>query len=235
MDARVDGVPITARTGKTVEINALWISALARLDAIAMKVGRSGDAWATRAEVARQAFQARFVTATGGLRDVVDGPDGDDATVRPNQTIAAALPRGPLDPATIDRVIDAVAVLVTPLGLRSLDPSDPRYTAEHRGDPATRDTAYHQGTVWPWLIGPFVEASLRVGRPTELVGALELHLAEFGLGSVSETGDGAPPHAATGCPFQAWSVAELVRARQLRRLASTGSDGSRTLRRGHGR
>ena len=223
MDARVDGVPITPRAGKTVEINALWISALTRLADLAAKAGVVGGSWRAAADRARAGFASRFVTETGSLADVVDGPNGDDTTLRPNQLIAAALPSGPLDSVAIAKVVDAVASLLTPLGLRSLDPSNREYQARHRGDAAARDTAYHQGTVWPWLIGSYVEASLRSSRPVEgLLEGLENHIAEFGLGSVSETADGAAPHGATGCPFQAWSVAELVRAGELLRLSSPG-------------
>ncbi|MGZ4770749.1 MAG: amylo-alpha-1,6-glucosidase [Ilumatobacteraceae bacterium] len=216
MDARVDGSPITRRAGKTVEINALWISALSRLADLAAKEGVDGGSWRAAADRARASFVRRFIIESGSLADVVDGRDGDDHTLRPNQLIAAALPSGPLDAATIASVLDAVVPLITPLGLRSLDPTNPAYRGQHRGDQAERDLAYHQGTVWPWLIGPYVEASLRAGRTVEgvLVG-LENHLAEFGLGSVSETADGDAPHGATGCPFQAWSVAELLRARRL--------------------
>ncbi len=227
MDARVDGVPITPRVGKTVEINALWISALTRLAAIAAKVGLPDEPWRARADQARASF-ARFTTPDGTLRDVIDGPHGDDATLRPNQLVAAALPDGPLGANAIAAVIDATAPLLTPLGLRSLGPDDDRYRGEHRGDSAARDTAYHQGTVWPWLIGSYVEASLRASRSTdELLGALESHLGEFGLGSVSETADAEAPHSATGCPFQAWSVAELIRARQLLQLGSPDDDRAR--------
>jgi glycogen debranching enzyme len=104
------------------------------------------------------------------------------------------------------------AALLTPLGLRSLAPGHPAYRGRHRGDPAARDRAYHQGTVWPWLIGPYAEACVAAGLPTGgVLDGLLAHLGEWGLGSVSETADGDPPHAATGCPFQAWSVAELLR------------------------
>ncbi len=108
----------------------------------------------------------------------------------------------------------AAASLLTPLGLRSLAPDDPRYRADHRGGPAERDAAYHQGTVWPWLIGPYVDAARAAGVPVDgVLDGLDAHLADWGLGSVSETADGDPPHGATGCPFQAWSVAELLRVR----------------------
>ena len=105
--------------------------------------------------------------------------------------------------------------LLTPLGLRSLSPDDPAYRPYHRGNPAERDSAYHQGTVWPWLIGPYVDAARAVGAPVdEVLAGLEAHLGDWGVGSVSETADGAAPHAATGCPFQAWSVAEVLRVRR---------------------
>ena len=236
MDARVNGVPITARVGKTVEINALWISALTRLAAIATKIGLPGEPWRSRADQARAAFVERFIADDGGLLDVIDGPDGDDVTLRPNQLVAAALPEGPLGSSAIAPIIDAVTPLLTALGPRSLDPADNRYRSEHRGDSAARDGAYHQGTVWPWLIGPYVEACLRAGRSAiELLSGLESHLAEFGLGSVSETADGGAPHSATGCPFQAWSVAELIRARQLLQVGSPDGDRTRNPRRSNSR
>ena len=236
MDARVGGAPITPRVGKTVEINALWISALTRLAVISVKVGLPSDAWQQLADQARTAFVERFIADDGALRDVIDGPAGDDPTLRPNQLIAAALDDGPLGTGAIAVVVDAVTPLLTPLGLRSLDPADERYRSEHRGDSAARDAAYHQGTVWPWLIGPYVEACLKVGRSANaLLSGFESHLAEFGLGSVSETTDGAAPWSATGCPFQAWSVAELTRARQLVQVRSPDGDRTRSSRRSNGR
>ena len=236
MDARVDGVPITRRVGKTVEINALWISALTRLADLAVKVGLPSDTWQALADQARTAFVERFIGDDGALQDVIDGPAGDDPTLRPNQLIAAALDDGPLVTGAIAPILDAVTPLLTPLGLRSLDPADERYRSEHRGDSAARDAAYHQGTVWPWLIGPYVEACLKIGRSTNaLLDGLESHLAEFGLGSVSETADGGAPWSATGCPFQAWSVAELIRARQLVQVGSPDGDRTRNPRRSNGR
>lgn len=215
MDARIDGVPMTPRIGKPVEVNALWIQALE----LAGRLGRT-DRWRRAYETARASFHGRFVRADGrGLLDLVDGPGGDDAALRPNQLLAVSLPGGPLAGAA-DRdaaraVVEACAPLVTPLGLRSLSPDDPAYRPFHRGGPAERDAAYHQGTVWPWLIGPYADAACRVGVPIdELLEGLAAHLGDWGLGSVSETADGAAPHVATGCPFQAWSVAELLRVRR---------------------
>lgn len=214
MDARVDGVPVTGRAGKPVEVNALWVNGLAGLAGLQERLG--GDASPTRSleATARRSFAARFAKPGGdGLFDVVDGPEGDDPRLRPNQLLAVSLSHAPLrDPG----VVRACTPLLTSLGLRSLAPADPGYLPHHRGGPAERDRAYHQGTVWPWLLGPYVEAAGRVGIDTAgaLCGLVD-HLAEWGLGSVSETADGDAPHGATGCPFQAWSVAELLRARRL--------------------
>jgi predicted glycogen debranching enzyme len=214
MDARIDGVPVTPRAGKPVEVNALWLRAL---DVVAglCGAGASRDLCESLGKKARTSF-ARFVRPDGaGLLDVLDGPGGDDASVRPNQLLAVALPGGPLDEATSRAVVEACSrSLLTPLGLRSLSPDDPQYRPYHRGGPADRDAAYHQGTVWPWLLGPYADAARRVGLPLDgLLDGIDAHLGEWGLGSVSETADGAEPHAATGCPFQAWSVAELLRIR----------------------
>jgi len=164
--------------------------------------------------MASASFRGRFLR-DGRCLDVVDGPNGDDAALRPNQLLAVSLPLGPLkEPG----VVTSCAPLLTSLGPRSLVPGDAAYRGRHRGSPAERDAAYHQGTVWPWLIGPCAEAAIRCGLPTEgLLDGLEAHVEEWGLGSVSETADGDAPHSATGCPFQAWSVAEVLRARRLLR------------------
>ncbi len=214
MDARIDGTPVTARRGKPVEVNALWINGLRHVAAIA---GRKGTRFGTLADTAQSSFIRRFVRPDGlGLYDVVDGDEGDDASVRPNQLLAVSLPYAPIsDPAP---VLCAVGPLVTSLGLSSLAPADHRYRGCHRGGPVERDGAYHQGTVWPWLIGPWFDAQRRAGVVDgSVLDGLVAHLSEWGIGSVSETFDGAPPHAATGCPFQAWSVAELLRVRAMMR------------------
>ena len=207
MDARNDGVPVTPRAGKPVEVNALWINGLATVAALTERLG--GDASRIRAleTRARSSFGPAFLH--DGWCDDVAG----DASLRPNQLLAVSLPYAPLRERS---VVEACAPLLTSIGLRSLRPDDPRYLGLHRGGPAERDGAYHQGTVWPWLIGPYVEAALATDMPTAgVLDGLEAHLDEWGLGSVSETADGDEPHAATGCPFQAWSVAELFRARRL--------------------
>jgi predicted glycogen debranching enzyme len=212
MDARVDGVPVTPRRGKAVEVNALWLRALD----VAAELTGERKLTALRKEAAAS-FASRFVRPEGGgLYDVIDGPEGDDGSIRPNQLLAVSLPNGPLDDATARAVVvECTRSLLTPLGLRSLSPDDPRYCQHHRGDPAERDAAYHQGTVWPWLLGPYVDAARTVGLPVDgVLAGIEAHLGDWGLGSVSETADGAEPHLATGCPFQAWSVAEALRVRR---------------------
>jgi predicted glycogen debranching enzyme len=213
MDARVDGVAVTPRRGKPVEINALWVNGLAMVIKLAWQA-RSNAGAAVRAHPAALAgFTRRFPMPSGLLHDVVDGPDGDDATLRPNQLLAWSLPYAPLrpSPAALQTI---GAALMTPLGLRTLAPTSPGYHGSHRGGPTERDTAYHTGSVWPWLTGPFVSAWRRLGVSAEqTLSEADAHLGEYGLGSISETADGDAPHVATGCPFQAWSVAESVRVR----------------------
>ncbi|WP_327028984.1 amylo-alpha-1,6-glucosidase [Micromonospora sp. NBC_01740] len=224
MDARVYGVPVTPRTGKPVEVNALWVNGLAGLAELTELAGRdAGELWRLH-ERASASFRHRFPAPTGWLHDVVDAPapayplggaaHHDDDLLRPNQLLAWSLPYAPLEPdePTVRRVAGG---LLTPLGPRSLSPDAPEFVGRHRGGPAERDGAYHQGTVWPWLLGPYADAARRAKMPVDdLFVGIEAHLTEYGLGSVSETADGLAPHAATGCPFQAWSVAELLRARR---------------------
>jgi predicted glycogen debranching enzyme len=212
MDARIDGIGVTPRAGKPVEINALWIHGLAAARRLRRTARQATGDLDELIRTAQEAFRRRFPSAGGGLYDVIDGPDGADPSVRPNQLLALGLPDAPVSDRS---VLTAVAGLLTPLGLRSLEPTDPAYLPRHRGGPRERDAAYHQGTVWPWLVGPYTDAARTVGAdPTALVEGLVGHLSEAGLGSVSETADAGPPHGPTGCPFQAWSVAELLRARR---------------------
>jgi glycogen debranching enzyme len=180
------------------------------------RAGRSTDEWATLRAQAMSSFARLFPVGERGLPDVLDDAGHALTECRPNQLLAASLPYGPVKevPAVAAIVAACRDNLATSVGLRSLSPRDPAYRGHHRGSPADRDAAYHQGTIWPWLIGAYADATRLAGEDTaHLLEGLELHLSEFGLGSVSETADGDAPHAATGCPFQAWSVAELIRAR----------------------
>ena len=212
MDARVDGKPVTQRAGKAVEINALWINALATVATLEERLKHDTTDLRRLAQLGRESFKHHFI-GPSGCADVVD-PDSFE--VRPNSLLAVSLPYAPLLDAGLVRV--AGAELLTTRGLRSLAATDPSYRGLHRGGVRERDAAYHQGTVWPWLIGPYVEAALRTGVSVSgALDGLEQHLWEWGLGSISETADGDPPHRATGCPMQAWSVAELIRARRMLR------------------
>jgi predicted glycogen debranching enzyme len=217
MDAKVDDWVVTPRRGKAVEINALWYNALRFMQEWAPDHGDAGEPYRARADRARESFNRRFWFVDGDyLYDVVDDQDAggrSDPKFRPNQIFAISLDHPVLEQNRWSTVMHAVYErLVTPVGLRSLAPDDPAYRPQHHGTPAERDRAYHQGTVWPWLIGPYVDACRRVGVSTDgLLDGLAAHVGEWGLGSVSETADGAAPHGATGCAFQAWSVAELLR------------------------
>jgi predicted glycogen debranching enzyme len=219
MDARVDGREITPRIGKPVEIQALWLNALA--------IGAKFSAgWETLFEKGRAAFESKFWNEYAGyLADVIDCDHQAgviDLTFRPNQIFAVGgLPLMLLPKDKARRVVDAVeALLLTPMGLRSLAPGEPGYAPHYQGDSRARDSVYHQGTVWPWLIGPFVEAWVRVRGSTALAKkkareqffpSLYEHLNHAGLGHVSEICDAEPPHTPRGCPFQAWSLGELLR------------------------
>jgi predicted glycogen debranching enzyme len=219
MDAKVGDWVVTPRIGKPVEIQALWINALKIADAF---TGQFRDLLAK----ATDSFERRFWNeAEGGLYDVVDPdhrPGTGDATLRPNQIFAVGgLPVPLLTGDRARRVVDIVEEkLWTPLGLRTLSPDAPGYRGRYEGGPLERDGAYHQGTAWPYLLGAFVEAWVRVrGGGAETIRAararflhpLEAHLGEAGLGHVSEIADGDAPHTPRGCPFQAWSVAEMLR------------------------
>lgn len=222
MDAKVDGWVVTPRIGKPVEVNALWIEALETTASLAAALGRPAEAreLADLVRLARTSFVRRFWNEeTACLFDVIDGPEGNDPSLRPNQVIAAALPHAALDGPRALAVVDVVRrELLTPYGLRTLSPRDSRYRAEYSGGRVERDGAYHQGTVWPWLMGPFVRAFLRTHPGAEareeargMLRPLLAHLGgDAGLGQISEVFDAEPPHAAKGCFSQAWSVAELL-------------------------
>ena len=220
MDAKVDGWVVTPRRGKAVEINALWYNALRLLEAWLVDEGDADAAAqiAAQAERAKQSFDARFWYAAGGhLYDVVDGEGGDDPACRPNQLLAIALDHPVLAPERWRAVVDVCERrLLTPVGLRSLAPGHPDYKERYDGDLRARDAAYHQGTVWGWLIGPFLDAWLKV-HPGERAGARLLlagfarHLDEAGLGQISEIFDAEAPYHPRGCIAQAWSIAEVLR------------------------
>jgi predicted glycogen debranching enzyme len=229
MDAKCGDWVVTPRRGKAVEINALWYNALVVLGSCLRALGREDDARALdgRAERARASFNERFWFAEGGhLLDVIDGPDTKaDASLRPNQLLAISLPHPILDPARWPAVIAAVdKALLTPVGLRSLAPGSPEYHANYHGDLRTRDAAYHQGTVWSWLVGPYVDALLRThpDRRDHARGCLSGLIADMQrscLGQIAEIFDAEAPFQSRGCVAQAWGVAELLRA--LDRLSSS--------------
>jgi predicted glycogen debranching enzyme len=222
MDARVGDRVITPRTGKPVEINALWHGALAVLGDLAARLGREVEAaqWRARAERVAASFAMRFwCDRLGHLHDVIDvpGSDAPDSTLRPNQLIACALRHELLDADRTRAVVDSCArELLTKFGLRTLPCGHPQYVAHYGGGPAERDAAYHQGTAWAWLLGPFVRAHLRaygdaVAARGIVLGALQ-HLRAGCVGQYAEIFDADPPHLPAGCLAQAWSVAELVSA-----------------------
>jgi predicted glycogen debranching enzyme len=220
MDAKVGDWVVTPRRGKAVEINALWYNALRLLEGWVRVVGEDGRAagLAEHAERCRQSFNRRFWYEQGGyLHDVVDAEGGDDASCRPNQVLAIALAHPVLDRERWQPVLDVVKRrLLTPVGLRSLAPGSPDYKPQYYGDLRARDAAYHQGTVWAWLIGPFVDAWLKL-HPGDQAGARQFltgfvaGLSAACVGSISEIFDAEPPFTPRGCIAQAWSVAEVLR------------------------
>lgn len=218
MDAKVGDWVVTPRRGKPVEIQALWYNALRLMSAWSRALDKPNGRYDEDAERVRTSFNRRYWNESRRcLLDVLDGPDGDDASVRPNQVFAISLSHPVLDPSRWRPVVDVVeGSLVTPFGLRTLSADHPDYKAHYRGDLTARDAAYHQGTVWPWLMGHFVDAYLRVyadrARAHRLLQSFPDHLRDAGVGSISEVFDAEEPHAPGGCIAQAWSVAEILRA-----------------------
>ncbi|HEX9179358.1 MAG TPA: amylo-alpha-1,6-glucosidase [Burkholderiales bacterium] len=217
MDAKIGDWVVTPRVGKPVEINALWYNALCAMADLAAMIGRPAAGYRDLAGRARAGFR-RFVRAgDDGLLDVLDGPDGDDTTLRPNQILAVSLPHSPLDPQEQRQVLGRVGRdLLTSYGLQSLDPSHPEFRRHYLGGVWERDSSYHQGPVWAWLLGHYALAEARVTGDAQAAQArlapLRDHLLDAGLGTVSEIFDGAPPHAPRGAPSQAWSVACTLEA-----------------------
>jgi predicted glycogen debranching enzyme len=220
MDAKVGDWVVTPRRGKAVEINALWYNALRLLAGwVRAEEGEaSARPFLDHAERVQRSFNERFWHAAGGyLYDVIDAERGNDAALRPNQLLAISLPHPVLERSRWQPVLEIVErQLLTPVGLRSLAPGHPDYKARYYGDLRARDAAYHQGTVWAWLIGPFIDAWLKVhpgerARARHYLDGFVQHLGEACIGSISEVFDAEEPFAARGCVAQAWSVAEVLR------------------------
>lgn len=226
MDAKVDNWVVTPRIGKPVEVNALWYHALSLMGSFAERLGQPGAIYTEAAQKVRLNFPRYWNEEAGYCFDVIDGPNGSDSAFRPNQLFAISLPAGDKhEPALLDglsqkSILDACALqLLTSYGLRSLAPSDPAYIGHYGGSQRERDGAYHQGTNWAWLIGPFVSAHLKVYKDAETARSYLLPLLDqlfaHGVGSISEIFDGDPPFTANGCIAQAWSVAAVLRAWQM--------------------
>jgi predicted glycogen debranching enzyme len=220
MDAKVDDWVVTPRRGKAVEINALWYNALRLLERWLSEEHKESVADRIKADADRlhDSFNKRFWYAAGQyLYDVVDGEKGDDAACRPNQIFAIALAHPILEesrwPPVLDRVTEQ---LLTPVGLRSLAPKDPAYKEKYGGDLRARDAAYHQGTVWAWIIGPYIDAwpKANPGNPSRARSFLKGFVGQKNdacIGSISEIFDAQSPFTPRGCIAQAWSVAEVLR------------------------
>jgi predicted glycogen debranching enzyme len=209
---------VTPRRGKPVELNALWYNAVRLLADWRRALDVADDELEPLATRTRRSFNERFWFADGGyLYDIVDGEAGDDPSCRPNQILSFSLRYPVLDEPRWAAVLSVVTDrLLTPLGLRTLDPHHANFKAQYFGDLRARDAAYHQGTVWAWLIGPYIDAWLRVhpGRHHQartFLEAFDGHLSEACIGSISEIFDAMPPHTPRGCIAQAWSVAEVLR------------------------
>jgi glycogen debranching enzyme len=219
MDARVNGIAMTPRIGKPVEVNALWYNSLCAMHVFCEQLGRNGSDYADLAAQTRIGFQ-RYLRPGGGLYDVLDTPEGNDGSIRPNQIFALSLPWPLLDKDAANTVLNEVhSHLYTSCGLRSLAPQDPAYRGIYQGGVAERDAAYHNGPVWGWLLGHYAMAHFRLHHDAKaalaLLEPMGDHLFDAGLGSISEIFDGDPPHNPRGTPSQAWSVATVLEAWRL--------------------
>jgi predicted glycogen debranching enzyme len=220
MDAKVDDWVVTPRIGKSVEINALWYNALCIMKDFAQRLNGEDSEYDALSKKAKVGFAHFWNDEMGYCYDVIDGPDGLDGRLRPNQLFAVSLPHSPLTAVQQRAVLDACGRhLLTAHGLRSLSPDEKAYIGHYGGDRYKRDGAYHQGTVWGWLIGPFVTAHLRVYGDkavarSYLDGLMQHHIQAHAVGSISEIFDGDAPFTPRGCVAQAWSVAELLRTWQ---------------------
>jgi len=227
MDAKVGDWVVTPRTGKPVEVNALWLNALVTIAQFARALGRRTEAYEYLAKCAREGFARFWNHSANYCFDVIDGPEPCDSSLRPNQIFAVSLPESPLTAEQQRAVVDACTRhLLTSYGLRSLASGHANYQGHYAGGPRERDAAYHQGTVWGWLLGPFVLAHLRVyNDPVRAASFLEPfanHLRSYGLGTAGEIFDGDAPFAPRGCIAQAWTVGELLRAWTATAAAATG-------------
>ena len=217
MDAKVGNWVVTPRIGKPVEVNALWYNALCVMADFAEALGRPTERYRNLGKRVHASF-ARFVDPqTGGLYDLLDGPHGNDGSIRPNQILAVSLRHSPLSREQQEQVVRLCGrVLLTSYGLRSLSADHPDYKPHYTGDPYHRDGAYHQGTVWAWLLGHYTLAEHRVygdaARALQRLTLMRDHLFDAGLGTISEIFDAEPPHLPRGAPSQAWSVACLLEA-----------------------
>ena len=216
MDAKIGEWVVTPRIGKAIEVNALWYNALRTASSLAILLERDAGSFGAAADRTQRSFARFWNDERGCCFDVIDGPEGHEAQLRPNQLLAVALPHSPLEREQQRAVVETCHHhLLTPLGLRTLGPDEPSYRGSYGGGPAERDGAYHQGTVWPWLIGPYAAAHLRVHRDPEAIRSLLepylAHLAEYGIGSIAECADGDPPHPPRAAIAQAWSIAEVLR------------------------
>jgi glycogen debranching enzyme len=222
MDARDGDWVVTPRHGKPIEIAALWYNALRLMSDWSSRANAAVARFGMMAERARRTAQARYWFQPGGyLCDVIDGPDGDDSSLRPNQLMALGLVYPLIEGEGARRSLDRVTEkLLTPYGLRTLSPDDPRYQHRFGGDHRSRDAAYQMGIVWPWLLGPYLDAHLRIhgdpGVVARVLAPFEAHFREAGLGTVSEIFEAEPPYRPAGAIAQAWSVGELLwHARRL--------------------
>ncbi len=216
MDAKVGDWVVTPRMGKCIEINALWYNALCAMDGFAQALGRAPARYRELGSRARASFDRFWNPQQNYPFDVLDSPEGHDASIRPNAVYAVALPFRALENRRERAIVDRIAhELWTPMGLRSLAPSDPAYTGHYGGSPHDRDAAYHRGTAWPYLAGAFARAYAHAygdrARALRFIEALASRLDCYGIGSLAEIADGDPPHDARGCIAQAWSVGEVLR------------------------
>lgn len=217
MDAKVGDWVVTPRIGKPVEINALWYSALVSASLLARDIGKPASGYEQLAKSARKGFARFWNPESGCCFDVIDGPNGVDASIRPNQLFAVYLPHSALNLTQSRSLVKVCASqLLTSYGLRSLSPRDGSYKGLYVGGQIERDGAYHQGTVWGWLIGPFVLAHLKVfknpKKAAEFLEPFEHLLGAYGVGTLGEIFDGDAPHNPRGCIAQAWTVAQVLRA-----------------------